>query len=420
MDAFFVAVEVRRRPDLAGLPVVVGGTGRRGVVAAASYEARRFGIHSAMPSERARRLCPHATFLPGDHAHYGQVSEEVMSILRSFTPVVEPISLDEAFLDVSGARRLFGSGREIAEAIRARVHDELALACSVGVAPVKMVAKLASEAAKPRASPAGIDPGAGIVVVEPDELLTFLHRLPVEALWGVGPATLARLRRLAVTTVGELAEVPEPTLIGALGRANGHHLHLLANGIDERPVVPDRGLKSVGHEQTFARDLQASDDLIREVVRMSDAVASRLRAARLAGRTVTLKVRFASFRTITRSQTVPDPIDTGPGIAAVAGELLRLVDVEEGVRLLGVSLSSLGSPPAQQLGLGLALGDASEDGGHDGWHDASHAVDEIRQRFGHEAIGPAALVDRAGLRLTRRGLQQWGPDEPPADGPDEP
>ena len=305
MDAFYVAVEVRRRPELAGQPVVVGGTGRRGVVAAASYEARRYGIHSAMPSERARRLCPQAVFLPGDHGLYGQVSEEVRPCSGrtrrwwSPSPSTRPSSTSPAPAG-SSAR-----GARSPRRIRARVRDELALACSVGVAPVKMIAKLASEAAKPRASPAGVRPGAGVVVVEPGEELAFLHPLPVQALWGVGPATLARLQRLAVTTVGDLAAVPEATLVGALGQANGRHLHQLANGIDDRPVVADRELKSVGHEQTFARDLTAADDLGREVVRMSDAVATRLRAAGLAGRTVTLKVRFASFRTITRSSTVP-------------------------------------------------------------------------------------------------------------------
>ena len=411
MDAFFVAVEVRRRPELAGRPVVVGGTGRRGVVAAASYEARRYGIHSAMPSERARRLCPQAVFLPGDYGLYGQVSEEVMALFRSFTPLVEPISLDEAFLDVTGARRLFGSGREIAEAIRAKVWDELALACSVGVAPVKMLAKLASEAAKPRASPAGVRPGAGVVVVEPGEELAFLHPLPVQALWGVGPATLARLQRLGVATVGDLADVPEATLVGALGQANGRHLHQLAHGIDDRPVVPDRELKSVGHEQTFARDLTTADELGREVVRMADAVATRLRAAGLAGRTVTLKVRFASFPTITRSSTVPEPIDNGPGIAAAARGLLDQVDCEDGVRLLGVSMSNLGLRRASSSPSRPGRRGGDRRGGLGGRQRGRRRDPAALRDRGHRP-GDAGGPDRAPPHRT--GLQQWGPDAEPS------
>ncbi len=402
MDAFFVAVEVRRRPELAGLAVVVGGTGRRGVVAAASYEARRYGVHSAMPSEQARRQCPHAVVLPGDHALYSEVSREVFEIFRAFTPLVEPIALDEAFLDVTGAQRLFGRGREIGEQVRARVAAQLGLACSVGVAPVKMIAKLASEAAKPKAAPSGISPGLGVVVVEPGHELAFLHPLPVQSLWGVGPATLERLRRLGVATVGDLAAIPESVLVASLGRANGRHLHELAHGIDDRPVVPDRDPKSVGHEQTFAEDLYDAPSLEREIVRMSDAVATRLRASGLAARTVTLKVRFGSFQTITRAASVAEPVDGGSAIAAAAKGLLAGVDPSSGVRLLGVSASNLGARTGHQLSF--------DDAGGEGWDEATRAVDEIRTRFGAEAIGPATLVDRSGLRLTRRGLQQWGPD----------
>src|SRR5262249_3683577 len=221
------------------------------VVAAASYEARRYGVHSAMPSVRARRLCPDAVFLAGDFAAYEQASREVHDVLRSYTPLVEGIALDEAFLDVTGALRLFGTALEIAAAIRARISNELALSCSVGVAPTKLLAKLASEAAKPKASPSGTTPGAGVVQVEPGEELAFLHPLRVQALWGVGRATLERLRRLGVKTVGDLAAVSEATLVHTLGKANGRHLHRLAEGIDERPVEPDRAVKSIGHEQTF-------------------------------------------------------------------------------------------------------------------------------------------------------------------------
>jgi DNA polymerase-4 len=400
MDAFYVSVEVRRRPELAGRPVIVGGTSVRGVVAAASYEARRYGVHSAMPSVRARRLCPDAVFLAGDFAAYEEASREVHDVFRSYTPLVEGIALDEAFLDVTGALRLFGTGPEIAAAIRARISTELALSCSVGVAPTKLLAKLASEAAKPAASPSGVSPGAGVVEVAPGEELAFLHPLPVQALWGVGPATLERLRSLGVKTVGDLAAAAEGTLVHTLGKANGRHLHRLAQGIDERPVEPDRPIKSIGHEQTFAQDLRDPAELAVEVVRMADAVASRLRQHGLAGRTVTLKVRFGTFTTITRSSTTPDPLETGPAIATIARGLLDSVDPALGVRLLGVSVSALVAPPGEQLRLG---DDPS-------WGSATEAVDHVRERFGPAAIGPASLVSPDGIKLTRRGRQQWGPD----------
>jgi DNA polymerase IV len=330
MDAFFVACELRRRPELQGRPVVVGGTGARGVVAAASYEARRWGVHSAMPSSRARRLCPEAVFLPGDHAHYAEVSAEVFEIFRRCTPLVEGLSLDEAFLDVTGARRLLGDGEAIAWWVRQRIHDELALACSVGVAPSKFLAKLASEMAKPRASPAGITPGPGVLVVAPGEELAFLHPLPVERLWGVGPATLARLQRLGVVTVGDLAALPESLVVSALGAAQGRHLHRLAHADDRRPVEPDRQVKSVGHEETFPEDLFDAADLGRVLVRQADAVAARLRSLGSSGRTVHLKLRYGDFTTLTRAVTLPEPVSTGPAIARAARGLLDALDPSPG------------------------------------------------------------------------------------------
>ncbi len=406
MDAFFAAVEVRRRPELQGRPVVVGGSGSRGVVAAASYEARAYGVHSAMPSVRARRLCPDAVFLPGDHAHYAEVSAAVMALFRAVTPLVEPISLDEAFLDVRGARRLHGSAPEIADRLRRAVQDQEGLTCSVGVARVKFLAKLASEAAKPTASPRGMVPGRGVVVVPPDDELAFLHPLPVQALWGVGPATLARLERLGIRTVGDLAALPEETVVGAVGAAHGRHLHALANAVDPRPVVADHELKSVGHEETFARDLVGHEACGLELLRMADAVATRLRAGALAGRTVTIKVRFGDFRTITRSSTLSAPTDSARAIARTARQLLDAVDVSPGVRLLGVSVSQFGGEAAQQLTLDELLDDRPDD-----WRRAEAVVDEIRARFGARSVGPASLTGPDGLRVARRGAQQWGPDE---------
>jgi DNA polymerase-4 len=402
MDAFFVAVELLDHPELVGQPVVVGGAGARGVVAAASYEARAFGVYSAMPSTRARRLCPQAVFLPGRHARYSEVSEQVFDLFRTVTPLVEGLSLDEAFLDVAGARRLLGGAPKIAWRLRQRIGDELGLGCSVGVAPRKLTAKLASEAAKPRPGRDGPQPGPGVVVVRPEEELAFLHRHPVGALWGVGPATQRRLDRFAVRTVGDLAALPVATLVGALGDGQGRHLHDLAWARDERPVVTTHAPKSVGHEETFAKDHFSPEWLGREVVRMADAVAGRLRRAGLSGRTVVLKVRFADFRTITRSATVPERIDGGRAIAVVARRLLDAVDVSPGVRLIGVSVSSLSEGGGQ-----LSLDDA----GAGSWSAATGAVDAIRSRYGDAAIVPATLAGPSGVRVKRRGDQQWGPDE---------
>lgn len=404
MDAFYVACEVARRPELAGLPVVVGGTSDRGVVAAASYEARRYGIRSATSSAMARRLCPQAVFLPGDHEHYAAVSRDVHAVFAEVTPLVEPIALDEAFLDVTGALRRLGDGRAIADGIRRRVASDLGLACSVGVAPSKLVAKLASKAAKPVADSRGVHPGPGIVVVEPAEVIGFLHRHRVEALWGVGPATLQRLHALGVITIGDLARVDERRLVRAVGAASGRSLHQLAQGIDDRPVEPDRATKSIGHEETFAHDRYRIDDLHHDLVRMSDSVALRLRDHGVAARTITVKVRFTDFTSITRSATVTDPLDTGPTILAVARRLLETVDPTPGVRLLGVAGSQLVSGARQ-----LALGFDDEAARPEAWREASGAIDEIRRRFGDTAIAPAALVHERD-RGSRPGGRPWGPD----------
>ena len=401
MDAFFVSVELLRRPELRGQPVVVGGRGARGVVAAASYEARAFGVFSAMPSVRAVRLCPHAVFLGGDHTTYAAVSGRVMAIFQEFTPLVEPLSLDEAFLDVSGARRLHGDGATIARRIRELVLEREGLECSVGVAPSKFIAKLASGRAKPAASPDGPVPGAGVVEVRPGEETRFLHPLPVSALWGVGPVTLERLRRLGVSTIGTLAALDQKVVIDALGRGAGLQLHRLANGEDDRPVTPDLAPKSISHEETFESDLVDPARLGRELVRQADAVASRLRRQGMKGRTVTVKVRFGDFRTITRSITLSASVDTGPAIARPAKSLLAGIDTAPGVRLLGVAIAGLATDEPEQLSF--------DHPGRD-WDEASRAVDEIRQRYGDTAIGPAAAAGPDGIDLVRRGAQQWGPD----------
>jgi DNA polymerase IV len=404
MDSFFASVEVLIDPSLAGKPVIVGGAGDRGVVASCNYEARRYGIHSAMPSVRARRLCPHAVFVHGRYDLYSEYSSRIHQVFASFTPLVEGISLDEAFLDVTGSIRLFGAAPDIAWAIKQRIRDELELDCAVGVAASKFIAKLASKAAKPRASLEGIEPGAGVVVIEDGHEIEFLHPLPVSALWGVGEATEARLRRFGVQTVGDLAQVPVETLERTLGKA-GRHLHELSWARDPRPVEPDQATKSISHEETYAHDHHDHETLRPEAVRMADSVAGRLRHHQLAGRTVSIKVRFHDFATITRSHTLSTPTDVGPVIARVAVELLDQVDVGSGVRLFGVAVSNLIEGGARQLSL-------DDVGDEAAWGDASSAIDLIRERFGDKAVGPAALVGEQGLRVKRQGQQQWGPNQP--------
>lgn len=415
MDAFFVSVELRRRPELVGQPVVVGGTGARGVVAAASYEARRFGIHSAMPSARARRLCPRVVFLAGDHELYSQVSAEVHDIFETFTPYIEPLSLDEAFLDVTGATRLLGAAHEIAHTVRDRIWQQMQLRCSVGVAPNKFLAKLASVAAKPKATAAGVQEGLGVCEVKPGGELQFLHPLPVQAIWGVGPATLKRLSGLGVHTVRDLADLDLDSLIAAVGRSHGTHLHQLSWGIDDRPVEVGRTMKSIGHEETFATDRHTHVELQRELVRLADGVAARLRGQGKVARTLTLKVRFADFNTITRATTLPAPTSTAHGIVAAALPLLLAIDPAEGVRLLGISASQLSEPVEEQLTLDEMNDDGNVDeaAGDREWDAAEQTIDAIRSRFGATSIGPASAVESAGLRLVRRGAQQWGPDQGP-------
>ena len=405
MDAFYASAEIMRRPELRGSPVVVGGAGRRGVVAAASYEARFYGVRSAMPSTQALRLCPNAVFLDGDHDYYRELSVQIMEIMARFTPLIEPLSLDEAFLDVTSGRRLFGSGSAIATKLRATIFEEVGLWCSAGVAATKFVAKLASEQAKPSASREGPVPGTGVFVVAPGRELEFLHPLPARALWGVGPATMAKLERLGISTVGDIAVMPVERVISVVGKASGTHLHNLANGRDNRAVEPEQRAKSISQEQTFQFDIHDRTDLDRHIVRMSDTVAGRLRNADLVARTVSIKVRFGDFSTITRSLTPPNPTDSGMAINQVAQELLSKIDVGRGIRLLGVGVTGLEQEQHQQLTLDDAIG--GEPGAD--WKLADEAIDEIRRKFGIDSIGPAVLA-KPGERLKTRKKNEnpWG------------
>src|SRR6478609_2464542 len=394
LDAFYASVEQHDDPTLAGRPVIVGGLGPRGVVAAASYEARTFGVYSATPMVRARRACPDGVFLAPRFERYRDVSSEIMAIMKSYTPLVEPISLDEAFLDVEGARRLHGDGPEIAAAVRARVKADTGRTASVGVATTKMLAKLASDLSKPD----------GLLVVEPGTELDLLHPLGVRHLWGIGPATERKLTALGVSTVGELAALPEETLVQVLGRAAGHHLHELAWNRDERAVVADQEVKSIGHEETFPVDLHDHAALDHRLVGLSDGVASRLRSAGVTARTVQLKVRFGDFTTVTRSRTLAEPTDLAADLRRVAGELLHALDVAPGVRLLGVSGQQLvrPTPTAGDQGTlfadetptdadGPATADPSDPAPGAGRQAAlERSVDEVRARFGPGAVGHGA------------------------------
>jgi DNA polymerase-4 len=411
MDAFYASVEMLDDPSLLGRPLIVGGDGPRGVVASCSYEARAYGVRSAMPSVRARRLCPQAIFVAGRHGRYGEVSSELHRIFEDFTPLVEPVALDEAYLDASGSHLLFGASTAIADAIRDRVATEMRLSCSVGVARTKLVAKLASRAAKPSATPAGVVPGRGVYVVDPEDELRFLHPLPASAIPGVGRATAERLTRYGVSTIGDLASVGEDSLKRLLGSAHGSQLHALAWGRDDRAVVPDRPLKSIGHEETFAFDDRDPQSLHRQAVRMSDSVGSRMRGAGVVARTVTIKVRFADFKTITRSRTLPGPTSSGLVVARVATALLDEVPVGRGVRLLGVSVSGLASRvggSTEQLSFD-SFGGKEEDGGDENRENVDDAVDAVRKRFGADAVAPASVVSGGRINVKRPGDTQWGP-----------
>jgi len=376
MDAFYASVELLERPELRGTPVIVGAsTGNRGVVLAATYEARELGVHSAMPVSRARRLAPQATFISPHHDRYAEASRAVMDIFGSITPIVEPLSLDEAFLDVSGALRRLGRPAAIAALIRSRVEQEVGITCSVGVAANKFVAKLASTHSKPD----------GLLVIPKDAVIDFLHPLPVGALWGVGEKTEEQLVRLGLETVGDIAAMPVATLERALGRAQGMHLHDLSWGRDPRAVVPDEPEKSIGNEETFDSDTDDHEWIRSRVAGLSDQVARRLRASESVARTVGLKVRFADFTTITRSRTLEVPTDVGADIYSTAWSLFTALGLQRArIRLVGVRVEGLSAAESTPTQLLL---DAPERG----HRDAEVAMDRLRKRYGPGAIRPGRV-----------------------------
>jgi len=377
LDAFFAAVEQRDHPEWRGKPLVVGmgGANDRGVVSAASYEARAFGVHSAMPIRTAKRLCPGCLFVPVRGAAYQAASREVMAILRRFTPLVEPISIDEAFLDVTASERLFGDGEAIARQIKATIQGELSLTASVGVAATKLVAKIASDLRKPD----------GLVVVEPGTEASFLAPLPISRLWGVGPSTAAALRDFSVATIGDLAALDRAALVRRFGK-HGAALVDRAHGRDGDPVDDPDAAKSVSHEHTFDEDTSDPDVLERTLLAMAEGVSGRLRHAGLKAATVTVKVRDSGFNTVTRQRTLRDPTDMTEPIWRTALDLARPEIRGKRIRLLGVATSGFGE--REQLGLFGA--------GDDRRRRVVVAADEVRERFGTRAITRARLL-RTGL-----------------------
>ena len=377
MDAFYASVAERDDPTLRGKPVVVGA-GARGVVLSANYQARKFGIRAAMPVGRAQRMAPHAIFVVPNHQRYSEVSSGIMEIFASYTPLVEPISLDEAFLDVTGSRRLIGDGEEIAKRIRADVLAQAGITCSVGIATTKFIAKLASQACKPN----------GMLQIDPDKVLDFLHPLPVSAVWGVGPKTNDELLRLGLRTVGEIAHTPRQTLVRALGEANGNHLYELAWGRDYRSVTPDEPDKSISAAETFSHDLEDEDEILRELLRLTEKATAKLRSRQLATQTISIKVRFADFKTISRSKTLALPIDGMQECYDVAKKLYVALKLDRArIRLIGIGLENL--VDSQNAPVQLELGERDT-----GWREATKAVDAATARFGRGSVRPARLLKR--------------------------
>ncbi|MHA6667735.1 DNA polymerase IV [Homoserinimonas sp. A447] len=373
LDAFFASVELLDHPELVDLPVVVAGKSLRSVVTAANYPARKYGVRSAMPLGQAMRLCPKAIVLEPHFEKYRHYSQRVMTIFDEMTPLVERLGIDEAFLDVSGARSLIGSPAEVATIIRRRVEEETRLTCSIGAAATKFVAKLASGRAKPD----------GLLVIPERETLAFLHPLPVGALWGVGGVTEEALTKRGLRTIGDIAATPLVTLQRAVGEAAGRKLHDLANGVDPRSVTTRAEEKSVGHEMTFETDVTDSDLLRRELLRLSTQVAARLRDAGVTGHTVVLKLRYGDFTTITRSRKLAEPTDLARRIYEEVRGSYEALGAHRGVRLIGVRVEQLADGTPGQVG----LWDTDE-----GWREAERAIDGVSEKFGRGAVGPAALL----------------------------
>jgi len=376
MDAFFALVEVRENPSLAGKQVIVGYDGNRGVVLSATYEARKLGVHSAMPMSRALRLAPNAIVVEPDHEKYSEVSENVMAIFESITPLVQPLSVDEAFLDISGAQKLMGTPSQIGEVIRARVSDEQGITCSVGVASTMFVAKLATNFAKPD----------GLHVVPADKVIEFLHPLPIGALWGVGEKTAEQLSRLGLVNVSDIANTPVKTLARVVGQAAAEHLYELSWGRDPRTVTPNQAEKSIGAERTFESDIDDPEEILAQILDLSNKVAKRLRAANYFSRTITIKVRFADFTSVTRSKSLPSSTDLATDIYATSKSLFEAMHLQRArIRLVGVRATGL--VPTSESSVQLEFSNRDS-----GWREAEDAMDQVSLKFGNSAVKPARLI----------------------------
>jgi len=376
MDAFFALVEVRENPSLAGKQVIVGYDGNRGVVLSATYEARKLGVHSAMPMSRALRLAPNAIVVEPDHEKYSEVSENIMAIFESVTPLVQPLSVDEAFLDISGAKKLMGTPSQIGEVIRARVSDEQGITCSVGVASTMFVAKLATNFAKPD----------GLHIVPADKVIEFLHPLPIGALWGVGEKTGEQLARLGLVNVSDIANTPVKTLARVIGQAAAEHLYELSWGRDPRVVTPNQAEKSIGAERTFEADIDDPEEILAQILDLSNKVAKRLRAAEYFSRTITIKVRFADFTSVTRSKSLPSSTDLATDIYATSKSLFEAMHLQRArIRLVGVRATGL--VPTSESSVQLEFSNRDS-----GWREAEEAMDQVSLKFGNSAVKPARLI----------------------------
>jgi len=391
MDAFYASVELLDHPELVGKPVIVGHRSTRSIVTAANYEARKFGVNSALPMSIALRRCPQAIVLEPHFERYSHYSSTAMAIFQDFTPCVEPVGIDEAFLDVASARSVFGSPIRVAEQLRARIRAETGLVCSVGAASTKFMAKIASGLSKPD----------GLLVIPQSETIAFLHPLPIGKLWGVGPKTEELLRARGIHTIGQLAATDRDSLRRIVGESSGNRLHELAWGIDPRPVRAGRDEKSVGHEMTFEHDVSEPRVIRRELLRMSNLVAVRLRGAGLLSRTVVVKVRYGDFTTITRSHTMLQPTDLGRRIYQEALQIVETLALandrgfeSSAIRLIGVRAEQLVAAGAVQQGLW------DENGG---WREAEHVMDAATAKFGVGSVRPARLVGHTAIERPRLG-----------------
>lgn len=377
IDAFYPSVEVLDNPSLKGKPVIVGGSRERGVVASASYEARKFGVHSAQPIAKAIRLCPHGIFLPFRMSRYKEVSEKVFEIFLRFTPLVEPLSIDEAFLDVTGSTRLFGQPEDIAKKIKQMIFAETGLTISAGIAPSKFVAKIASDIDKPD----------GLTVVHPDGVRNFLDPLPVKKMWGVGKISQQILSQLNIHTFKDLRQTPVKILEKKFGK-QGAKIHLLAMGIDDRDVIPDHNIKSIGHELTFSQDIIYLDVAQKELLALSNKVARRMRHKKVKGRTITLKVKYSDFVQITRSATLSKSTDDGSEIYSIACRLLKDTEItKKPIRLLGVSLSQLSF---LRIGTQLCLFD--QDPSSQKRERLKIVLDSLYEKYGDKSVVPGMLL----------------------------